>query len=124
MGNNINFSRRLPEEDKSEINILARKKPVEVKCYEQNKGTALKRPNITIGVLGESHRGKSSFINTARNLKPGDLDAAAVKNQECTMEPAFYDLPDNPKVKLVDLPGVGTNRFQKSNYIEEIEFTK
>ena len=124
MGNNINFLQRIPEENKSKINVLASKSPSEVKTYPQNKSNALKRANITIGMLGESHRGKSSFINAARNLKPGDPGAAAVQNQECTIEPAFYDFPGNPNVKLVDLPGVGTNRFKKSNYIEKIDFTR
>ena len=40
------------------------------------------------------------------------------------MDPTTYEYPDNQKIVLVDLPGVGTNRFQRDNYLEKIQFTR
>ena len=124
MGNDQSTPQRLPEEDINEINQLASKEPKDIKEYLENKCNGWQSVKVTIGILGESHRGKSSFINAARNLKPGDPGAAKVKNRECTMEPTSYEYPDNPNITLVDLPGVGTNRFQRDKYMEEIEFTR
>ena len=124
MGNNQSAPQRIPEEDISEINELASKNPKDFKHYLQNKCNGWQGARVTIGILGESHRGKSSFINAARGLKSGDPGAAQVKNRECTMEPTSYEYPDNPKITLVDLPGVGTNRFQRDKYMEEIDFIR
>ena len=80
--------------------------------------------SINIGITGQSHRGKSSFINAVRGVKPGDLGAAAVKNRECTMELTPYEFVHNANIILWDLPGVGTNTFPKETYLEEIQFTR
>lgn len=79
---------------------------------------------INIGVTGQSHRGKSSFINAVRGVKLGDPGAAAVKNRECTMELTPYEFVHNANIILWDLPGVGTNTFPKETYLEEIQFAR
>ena len=40
------------------------------------------------------------------------------------MKPTAYEYPDNPKITLVDMPGVGTNRFQRDKYMEKIDFIR
>ena len=124
MGKNQSTPQRVPQEDIDEINQLASKSPEDMHKYLENKCNGWQSVTVTIGILGESHRGKSSFINAARKLKPGDPEAPQVKNRECTMEQTSYGYPDNPKITLVDLPGVGTNRFQRDKYIEKIDFTR
>ena len=124
MGNNQLTPQKLPQEYIDEINELVSKEPEEMaRCLEE-KCNEWKNAEVKIGLIGESHRGKSSFINAARNLKPGDPGAAAVKNKECTLAPKFYEFPGNSKITLVDLPGVGTNNFPKDKYLKKIEFPR
>ena len=124
MGNKQSTPQKLPQEDIDEINKLVSKEPEEMRRYLEDKCNAWKNTKVTIGLIGESHRGKSSFINASRNLKPGDPGAAAVKNKECTTEPKSYEFPGNSKITLIDLPGFGTNNFRKDEYLKKIEFTR
>lgn len=124
MDSNHSSPESLREEDINEINELASREPSFIKGYLENKCNQWRSAKVAIAILGESQRGKSSFINAARRLRPGDPGAAPVRNRECTMDPTTYEYPDNQKIVLVDLPGVGTNRFQRDNYLEKIQFTR
>ena len=48
--------------------------------------------------------------------KPSDPGAAKVGSTETTMFPTCYDHPRNPKLKLWDLPGVGTRKQTSEKY--------
>ena len=62
-----------------------------------------------IGIVGESGSGKSSFINAILRNKNTEIAGAVVSNP--TTEPKCYDHPQNPRIKLWDLPGVGTAAY-------------
>ena len=96
----------------------------EVHEYLKRQCDGWKNIKITIGVIGESHSGKSSFINTIPGLRPGEPGAAAVRNRECTREPTPYDYSKNPLERLWDLPGVGTNDFPQETYVEKIKVSR
>lgn len=78
---------------KEELEATAEKGFQEVHEYLKMQCDGWKNIKITIGVNGESHSGKSSFINTIRGLRPGEPGAAAVRNRACTREPTPYDYP-------------------------------
>ena len=109
---------------KEELEAAAEKGFQEVREYLKRQCDGCKNIKITIGVIGESHSGKSSFINTIPGLRPGEPGAAAVRNRECTREPTPYDYPKNPLVTLWDLPGVGTNNFPQETYMEKIKVSR
>ena len=109
---------------KEELEAAAKKGFQEVHQYLKRKCDGWKNIKITIGVIGESHSGKSSFINTIRGLRPGEPGAAAVRNRECTREPTSYEYPKNPLVTLWNLPGVGTNDFPQETYMEKIKVSR
>ena len=109
---------------KDELEKLAKKGLRELQNYLKEKCDGWKKTKITIGVIGESHSGKSSFINTMRGLRSGDLGAAEVKNRECTREPTPYIYPANPLLTLWDLPGVGTNNFPQETYMDKMNFSR
>ena len=109
---------------KDEILQFAKKGTEELQKYLKKKCNGWKETKITIGVVGESHSGKSSLINELRGLKPRDKGAAAVKNRECTKKPTPYEYPKNPLATLWDLPGVGTNNFPQDTYMNDIEVSR
>ena len=78
------------------------------------------KTKFNIGIIGETFSGKSTFINTIRNLKPGAPGAAAVRrNTACTEKPRFYEFPINKNITLVDLPGIFSSKIRKEEYFEQ-----
>lgn len=75
---------------------------------------------VNIAVIGITGVGKSSFINAIRGLTADDEGAAAVGVTETTTKIAPYTHPDNPNLKLWDLPGVGTDDFPQAQYLRLI----
>jgi GTP-binding protein EngB required for normal cell division len=64
---------------------------------------------VKLAVTGKTGVGKSSFINTIRNMKPGNYGFATMSCSGNTTEKAtVYEYPGNPKITLHDLPGFGT----------------
>ena len=104
---------------KEELEAAAKKGFQEVHEYLKRQCDGWRNTKITIEVIGESHNGKSSFINTIPGLRPGEPGAAPVRNRECTREPTPYNYPKNPLVRLWDLPGVGTNDFPQETYMKK-----
>ena len=88
----------------------------------QEKLDEYKSTEVNIAVTGQSGSGKSSFINRMRGLKPKDKDAAPVGVTETTTERKCYAFPDNPLIKLWDLPGAGTEAFPIGSYAEDMKF--
>ena len=89
-----------------------------------DQNNSWEKTEVEIGILGESHRGKSTFINIIRGLKPGDPESAEVDYKECTTDVKSYTFPNNPNIKLVDCPGVGTDKFRRETYHQQIDFTR
>ena len=97
----------------------------------QEKLDEYKSATINIAVTGQSGSGKSSLINRLRGLTPKDKDRkdsegnplyAPVGVKETTTERKCYAFPDNPLIKLWDLPGAGTKSFQIANYAKDMKF--
>ena len=109
---------------KAEIRKFAEKGTAELQNYIQKKCDEWKDTNITIGVIGECHSGKSYCINALRGLGPRDKGAALVKSCESTKEPTPYKYNNNSAVTLWDLPGVGTPLLPKDKYMEKINVSK
>ncbi|XP_053373604.1 interferon-inducible GTPase 1-like [Mercenaria mercenaria] len=73
---------------------------------------------INIGVTGNS--GKSSFINALRGLSSDDEGAAEVGVIETTKTATPYPHPQNEKLILWDLPGLGTPIFPRGTYLSDV----
>ena len=72
---------------------------------------------VKFAVTGKTGLGKSSFINTIRNMKPGNHGFATTSCSGNTTEKAtVYEYPGNPKITLHDLPGFGTIEFPTNEY--------
>jgi len=88
----------------------------------EEKADEWKNVPLNVAVIGNSGVGKSSFINSIRGLTADDVElgAAAVGVKETTLEIRSYQHPDNPMLKLWDLPGLGTKVFPKATYLSKI----
>ncbi|XP_061111768.1 interferon-gamma-inducible GTPase 10-like [Conger conger] len=82
------------------------------------------RVELNIAITGECGSGKSTFVNAFRGLGDEDECAAETGVVETTMEPAVYPHPKYPKVKVWDLPGIGTPNFKADEYLEKVEFKR
>jgi GTP-binding protein EngB required for normal cell division len=72
---------------------------------------------VKLAVTGKTGVGKSSFINTIRNMKPGNYGFATMSCSRNTTEKAtVYEYPGNPKITLHDLSGFGTIEFPTNEY--------
>ena len=80
-----------------------------------------KKLPLNIAVTGQSGSGKSTFINTVRGLAADDKGAANIGRTE---ELHSYPHPDNPNLLLWDLPGVGTPKFPRDTYLQNINFKR
>lgn len=76
-----------------------------------------KTERVKLAVSGTTGTGKSTFINTLRDVKRGDEGYAEVGFGDTTLIPTPYNHPYNPRIVYYDLPGVGTAEVRKENYI-------
>uniref|UniRef100_A0A8C6Y8P4 IRG-type G domain-containing protein n=1 Tax=Naja naja TaxID=35670 RepID=A0A8C6Y8P4_NAJNA len=79
---------------------------------------------LNIAVTGLAGSGKSSFINAIRGVVDDDEEAAKVGIVEHTMEPKPYPHPSFPSIKIWDLPGIGTPKFQAEEYLKKVNFER
>ncbi|GCC39884.1 hypothetical protein chiPu_0023579 [Chiloscyllium punctatum] len=79
---------------------------------------------LHIAVTGESGTGKSSFINALRGVGDADTEAAGIGEMETTMEPTKYKYPNQDRVAVWDLPGIGTPNFPAAMYLDRVEFDR
>ncbi|KAJ8332764.1 hypothetical protein SKAU_G00416600 [Synaphobranchus kaupii] len=84
----------------------------------------LDRVELNIAVTGESGSGKSTFVNAFRGLGDEDEGAAKTGVVETTIELAVYPHPKYPRVKVWDLPGIGTPNFKADEYLQKVEFQR
>ncbi|KAB5586765.1 hypothetical protein PHYPO_G00005320 [Pangasianodon hypophthalmus] len=80
------------------------------------------RFKLDVAVTGDSGSGKSTLINALLGLDHDAKGAAPTGVVETTMEPAAYQYPNCPQVRLWDLPGMGTPSFTSKSYVETINF--
>ncbi|XP_053399621.1 interferon-inducible GTPase 5-like isoform X2 [Mercenaria mercenaria] len=80
-----------------------------------------KKKPLKICITGMAGKGKSSLINSLRNMSPSEPGAAEVGEIECTKECRSYRHPKLDNVLLCDVPGVGTEWFPKDTYLKDID---
>ncbi|XP_045197018.2 interferon-inducible GTPase 5-like [Mercenaria mercenaria] len=95
-----------------------------VVMFVKNNVEKWKSIPINLAVIGETGVGKSTFINTIRNLLDDDEGSALVGVIQTTKIPTPYNHPENENLKIWDLPGFGTADFPKSTYMKNIEAEK
>ncbi|KAL1255319.1 hypothetical protein QQF64_013380 [Cirrhinus molitorella] len=79
---------------------------------------------LNIGVTGESGSGKSTFVNAFRGLGDEEEGSATTGPVETTIEPEVYLHPKYKKLKVWDLPGIGTPNFKADEYLELVQFER
>lgn len=79
---------------------------------------------VNIAVAGNSGVGKSSFINSFRGIRANCEGAAEIGVDETTTIPKKYVHPVNDNLALWDLPGLGTQKFPKKKYLQDVKFGK
>lgn len=80
--------------------------------------------SINVAITGGSGSGKSSLINALRGLSPKYPGAAKVGIKETTTTVEKYEFPESDKVKLWDLPGIGTQNFTRKSYLNDFALSK
>ena len=105
--NDIDILRRLAENEG----------PIAVSAYIDKSLYRCKKQNVKFAITGRSATGKSTFINTIRNLKPGDDGFAMVGFGDTTIKPKSYIHPKNNQIAFYDLPGYSSITFKKEDYI-------
>ena len=75
---------------------------------------------LNVALTGKSGAGKSSFINAILNLKVGQLGAAHTDVKECTKTIQSYLTPNIEHITFWDLPGLGTDTYNKDNYATKV----
>jgi len=82
------------------------------------------RNQINIAICGQSHAGKSTFINTMLGRGPRDPGALRTHaHKECTLKPkpvSYHWEGTSLIVNFFDLPGGGTINFRAKNYFDEM----
>ena len=99
------------------------KGPTAVSAYIDNSLNRWKGEHVTFAITGSSATGKSAFINTIRNLKPGDDGFAKTGCRNTTITPTLYKHPRNDQIVFCDLPGYGSTKFKKKDYISEMKMS-
>ena len=97
--------------------------PVAVSEYIDESINRWKKEQVKFAITGRSATGKSTFINTIRNLRPGDDDFAKAGSGNTTITPTLYMHPKNHQITFYDLPGYSTTKFKKENYISEMQIS-
>ena len=93
--------------------------------FAREKNSEWNEVEVNIGFTGSFGVGKSSIINTLRDLvSPNEPGWANVNVFEETKIPRAYEYPRNPKIKFWDLPGVGTLLFPRDSYLQKINFKR
>ncbi|XP_060233208.1 interferon-inducible GTPase 1-like [Meriones unguiculatus] len=78
--------------------------------------------SINIAVTGMSGVGKSSLINALRGVGAEEKGAAETGVVETTMKRTPYKHPKIKTLTLWDLPGIGTQKFPLSDFLEKVKF--
>jgi GTP-binding protein EngB required for normal cell division len=119
-----NLSAQDPVNDIDILRRLAQKEgPIAVSQCIDKSLNRWKKEQVKFAITGRSATGKSTFINTIRNLKPGDDDFAMAGSGNTTITPTLYMHPKNDKITFYDLPGYSSIIFKKEDYINEMKIS-
>ena len=97
--------------------------PVAVSEYIDESINRWKKEQVKFAITGRSATGKSTFINTIRNLRPGDDDFAKAGSGNTTITPTLYMHPKNDQIAFYDLPGYSSTTFKKEDYICQMKIS-
>ena len=70
--------------------LAENEEPIEVSAYIDKSLNRWKKKKVKFAITGLSATGKSTFINTIRNLKPGDAGFAMAGTGDTTIKPTLY----------------------------------
>lgn len=94
--------------------------PIAVSEYIDEDINRWKMEQVKFAITGRSATGKSTFINTIRNLKPGDYDFAKAGSGETTITPKLYMHPTAGQIVFYELPDYSSTTIEKENYMIEM----
>ncbi|XP_053392358.1 T-cell-specific guanine nucleotide triphosphate-binding protein 2-like [Mercenaria mercenaria] len=84
-----------------------------------------KSEKLAIGVVGQTGSGKSSLINTLRDLNdPENEHYAPVGTTETTSKCKSYPHPKYSNLVFWDIPGVNSTTFPQGTYLRDIDINK
>lgn len=104
--------------------VIQSKVVLEVSSQVQSLLDSLETTTLDIAVTGEGGVGKSTFINAILGISDDDFRAAKTGVVETTASPTPYHHPHLPRVRLWDLPGIGTPSFQGQEYLQRVRFER
>jgi Fe2+ transport system protein B len=111
--NDVNIVRRLIENGE----------PAAVSEFIDERLNRWTQERVKLAIAGRCATGKSTFINTIRNVKPGDAGFAKSGSGNTTLIPTIYLDSINDKIAYYDLPGYSSIKFSKENYISEMKIS-
>ncbi len=115
----------ISDEEKSEAEEAMEKGGMTgLKKYMDKKLNAWRKVPLNIAITGDSGAGKSTFINSFRGLEASHSEAAEVGVTETTAVVKKYPHPNHENFVLSDLPGVGTVKFPRVQYLKKVGFEK
>ncbi len=113
----------ISDEEKSEAEEAMEKGGMTgLKKYMDKKLNAWRKVPLNIAITGDSGAGKSTFINSFRGLEASHPEAAEVGVTETTATVKKYPHPNHGNFVLSDLPGVGTVKFPRAEYLKKVGF--
>ncbi|KAG8143440.1 hypothetical protein E2320_000671 [Naja naja] len=104
--------------------VIQSKVVLEVSSQVQSLLDSLETTTLDIAVTGEGGAGKSTFINAILGVSDDDFRAAKTGVVETTVSPSPYRHPHLPRVRVWDLPGIGTPSFQAEKYLQLVRFER
>ncbi|XP_026537222.1 interferon-inducible GTPase 5-like [Notechis scutatus] len=104
--------------------VIQSKVVLEVSSQVQSLLDSLETTTLDIAVTGEGGAGKSTFINAILGVSDDDIRAAKTGVVETTLSATPYHHPHLPRVRLWDLPGIGTPSFQAQKYLQLVRFER
>jgi signal recognition particle receptor subunit beta len=97
--------------------------PIAVSACIDKSLNRWKKKSIKFALTGSSATGKYTFMNTIRNVKPGDDGCAKAGSGDTTTKPKLYLHPKNDQIALYNLPGYSSTIFKKGDYISAMKMS-